>query len=562
MRTCSLPILLYAILALTASAPAIGGGAEVRVSEFGARPDDGKNDLKAIRRAIAWAKAHKAEKLIFDAGTYDIFAGDVSKEHAILVEGIDDFQMCGATAADGSPATVLLRHYDMGNNLNARNLLRVSECRNFTLSNVVFDNYPRYMTSGEVVFNDGNVIAMKIFPGCSYVDGTLLYCCNLWDMKTGNLKHCGSVTFGSPVSRAPEKYTTHTSGFPEDRMVFLENPEIASKVEIGDGISWHFGWNGVQVQFWKCDNMTMENVESHSAIGFHFSSDLCRNVYGNRVRICRDGNDLNVGSRDGWKMWLCSGEAVMNDIYMEGVRWDGQNVHGKFVFPIGRQGDNTVVFTYNGMPHERIEPGDKVGMWKDRESEVLFTVKKHEQLPPNDQYKRRCSIEFEEIVPEWVNGNTVVNLYSHVVKYTLQNSYFCNIAGTASLLRNDNSTILNNRFHHIMYPAVGIGGELSNESVTSKDCIVAGCEFVDCGWQPRHGETSAIAIAVDPFKDKVIPYIHNVSIIGNTFRDCSKAIGAKGVEGLVIGGNKFYGVAVKADIKDCRNVKSDIGDND
>lgn len=553
--------IVFLILAMTALAlPGLSRGSDgiVYISDFGARPNDGKDDLKAIRKALAYARKHDASRLLFEAGTYDLFAGDVTKEHAILVEGIDDFEICGATDETGRPSTVLLRHYNMGDNLNAKNLLRVSECKHFTLRNMVFDNGPRYMTSGEVTYKDGDMVAIRIFPGCSYVDGTLLYCCNLWDLKTGNLKHTGSVTFGSPVSKAPEQHRVHTSGFPEDRMMFIRHSRLAQMAEVGDGISWHFGWEGVQVQFWKCDDMTMDNVESHSAIGFHFSSDLCRNIYGHRVRICRDGNDLNVGSRDGWKLWLCSGEVVMDDIYMEGVRWDGQNVHGKFVFPIARQGEKTVVFTYNGMPHERIDPGDKVGMWKDRHQEVLLTVRHHEILPGNEKYKRRCSIEFEEAVPDWVDEKTVVNLYSHVVRYTLRNSVFSNIAGTASLLRNDDSFIISNRFLHIMYPAVGIGAALSNESVTSKRCTVAGCEFVDCGWQPRHGQTAAIAVAVEPFNDYILPYIYDVKIVGNIFRDCGKAIGAKGVDGLEIMGNRFVDIGTKATIEDCLNVKTDI----
>ena len=546
-----------ALSALTLCLAAAAQETIVRVSDFGAVPNDGKNDLKQIRKALRKAEKTGATKIVFDAGTYDIFHSDIEENDALVLSHTPNVTMEGAVDADGEPATMLLRHYEMAPDLKAKNLLRIDECENFTLRNMKFDNSPRYMTSGEVVFNDGKHVVVRIFDGCSLVDGTRLYCANLWDMKTRNLKHTGSVTFGGSVSKKAAEYTTRVTNW-DERKVLISSTDAASKIEVGDGISWHFGWNGTQVDFWKCDNMRMENVHSYSAIGFHFQSSLCRNLSGYRVRIGREGDDLNCGSRDAWKMWLCMGEATMNAIHMDGVRWDGQNVHGKFLYFVDAEGPNTATFSYNGMSVERVEPGDKIGMWKDRENESLMTVKSYEVLPIEWGKPRLVRVSFEEPLPDFLCASTPCNPYSHTCHYTLENSTFENIAGCASILRNDDSTIRGCTFAHIMYPAVFLGGDLNNESVTGKNLLVEGCEFEDCAWESRNGVKGAFAAAVLPFKDFPVPYIFDLRIVGNTFRDCPTAISVKGVKGIVLKDNKFENVEVPFLHNDSDGIVSDI----
>ena len=546
-----------ALSALTLCLAAAAQETIVRVSDFGAVPNDGKNDLKQIRKALRKAEKTGATKIVFDAGTYDIFHSDIEENDALVLSHTPNVTMEGAVDADGEPATMLLRHYEMAPDLKAKNLLRIDECENFTLRNMKFDNSPRYMTSGEVVFNDGKHVVVRIFDGCSLVDGTRLYCANLWDMKTRNLKHTGSVTFGGSVSKKAAEYTTRVTNW-DERKVLISSTDAASKIEVGDGISWHFGWNGTQVDFWKCDNMRMENVHSYSAIGFHFQSSLCRNLSGYRVRIGREGDDLNCGSRDAWKMWLCMGEATMNAIHMDGVRWDGQNVHGKFLYFVDAEGPNTATFSYNGMSVERVEPGDKIGMWKDRENESLMTVKSYEVLPIEWGKPRLVRVSFEEPLPDFLCASTPCNPYSHTCHYTLENSTFENIAGCASILRNDDSTIRGCTFVHVMYPAVFLGGDLNNESVTGKNLLVEGCEFEDCAWESRNGVKGAFAAAVLPFKDFPVPYIFDLRIVGNTFRDCPTAISVKGVKGIVLKDNKFENVEVPFLHNDSDGIVSDI----
>ena len=139
-----------------------------------------------------------------------------------------------------------------------------------------------------------------------------------------------------------------------------------------------------------------------------------------------------------------------------------------------------------------------------------------------------------------------------------ENSEFENIAGNASLLRNNSSIVRNCSFHHIMYPAVLLGGDLDNESVTGRNLLVEGCEFVDCAWVARNGAKAPVAAGIHKYKDFTIPYIYDMKILNNRFVDSNTAIHLIKVDGVEIKGNTFENCNEKVKLDKCLNVDSDV----
>lgn len=525
------------LLALSCTVPSPENGGDfdgvVRVREYGAVPDDGRCDIDAIAEAVRAATAKKASVIEFEAGTYDLFVGDAALRNAIEIRNIDNLTLRGAVNRKGEPATVFLRHYEMAKDINGRQILLVRDCDGFTLENVRLDNSPQYMASGKVYHNDGTVVGIRLLDGVTAPEESLMYCTNVWNPVTEELRHVESVTYMDDVNRSPADYLAKSTG---GGTVMVRSAAIASRVEVGDGISWHFGSNGLQVDFRFCDNLTVNNVESNSAIGFHFQASYCRNIRSNGVKIRRRGANYAVGSRDGWKLYLCSGKAEISNFYCEGVRWDGQNVHGKLLFPKERLNNHRMTFSYHGAEIERILPSDRIGFWQDRGTEVLLTVARYEYTPDNPE--RVCTVTFDERIPDFVNSATVCNVYSHVTDYTLRDSEFRNIAGCAAIIRNDNSTISGNIFHNIMYPAICIGGDLDNEGVTSKNAIIEGNVLTDCGWVARGPRKGAVSVGLSNVAD-ISPYIRNITIRNNSIGGSPIGIHAYGVDGLTISGNSI-----------------------
>ncbi|RNL95175.1 hypothetical protein ED312_00825 [Sinomicrobium pectinilyticum] len=525
----------------------------VNVTDFGAFPDDSKCDINAIKQALEHAKTVGAKALVFEAGTYDLFVGDVTKNTAIEVTKLHDFTMRGSKDSEGNPATTFLRHYDFRNDMYGKPILSVRECNNFRLQHVIFDNAPRYSTAGEVIANDGQSVTVKIFEGNPVIDGTLFFTSNIWDLSTKTLKKAESPTYGGDVYKKKEEYTWHVEGDPAERIMKLNSPTVASGVEVGEGLSWHFSYKGVQVNFYGCHDLFVENVWTYNAIGFCMQAQACENITAGKIKIMAPDNQLAVGSRDGWKLYACRGKIVMDELYMEGVRWDGQNVHGSFLSPYRVINKNTIWLKKKKGAILPIPEGSKIGFWNGRE-EVLCTVRKSVIRPIEN--KGGFLLTFEENIPDFVTDKTLCQIYGwNIDHYALSNSEFRNIAGSASLIRNTDVTIVNNTFDHIMYPAIMIGAAINEgEGVVPKNVRIENNRISHSGWMARYGITGAIGIRNQEKGEKLVffdkdkaaaklkkksPPLTNIQIIGNTIMYGEKGIVASGTLDLLIKGNVF-----------------------
>ena len=156
------------IALLCAAFPA--SAAEIRVSDFGAKPDDGKCDISAIRKAFAYAVANKATTVRFDVGVYDLNIGDATRD-IFEIDGAENLSIVGAVGPDGEPKTVFLRRYKPERNLFGGKIIKVLRSPNLSVRGIAFDNFPRYMSCGEIVANDGRGITVKVFEGNPYLDG-------------------------------------------------------------------------------------------------------------------------------------------------------------------------------------------------------------------------------------------------------------------------------------------------------------------------------------------------------------------------------------------------------
>ena len=177
VRACVFSLFLYIIFPIFSYANESASPAGVQpdticVSDFGAVPGDGKCDLQAIKKAISEAVKTGARRLVFDKGTYDIFVEDAEK-FAFVIKGAKNLSVEGAASAGGTPLTKIVRHYKMAVDIDARAIFQVSECENFRLKNLIFDNYPRYFTAGEIIENNGKELLVKIFDGNPLGDGRI-----------------------------------------------------------------------------------------------------------------------------------------------------------------------------------------------------------------------------------------------------------------------------------------------------------------------------------------------------------------------------------------------------
>ena len=125
---------------------------EIKLKDFGAIPNDEKDDAPAILSAIKACKGKMHPKLIFEAGIYDIH-GSRKDSHgnfdpSVSINDINNFVIEGNGAE--------LRGHEYAT------MFHFVNCKNITVNNLTVDWDPLPYTQGKVVQVDTNYIDIEV----------------------------------------------------------------------------------------------------------------------------------------------------------------------------------------------------------------------------------------------------------------------------------------------------------------------------------------------------------------------------------------------------------------
>ncbi|GHU98449.1 alpha-1,3-galactosidase B [Bacteroidia bacterium] len=143
----------------------------IDVTALGAKPDDGKDDHRAIERAIEqMMQAKNGVKLYFPKGRYDITPPSGKESHCFTVAGCSDFLIM----ADGAQIVI----HDP-----AKGFLRMQDCRRGIIKGFGVDYSPLPYTQGVITMVDQkeNIFEVKIDEGYpSPLDGNFAEAPTRW----------------------------------------------------------------------------------------------------------------------------------------------------------------------------------------------------------------------------------------------------------------------------------------------------------------------------------------------------------------------------------------------
>jgi len=114
---------------------------EIKVADFGAVPDDGKNDTPAILAAIEACRDKQNTRLVFASGTYDINGGS-EDERGRRQPSFDIININNLTI-EGNGSELIGHDY--------ATMFSFTECNNLTINNLTVDWDPLPFTQGKVV---------------------------------------------------------------------------------------------------------------------------------------------------------------------------------------------------------------------------------------------------------------------------------------------------------------------------------------------------------------------------------------------------------------------------
>lgn len=384
----------------------------LHVSEFGATPDDGICDMRAIRDAIQTAIADGQTRILFDAGVYTIdrTVAIPGRGHSnyIGLYGVTNLALIGQTMPDGRPATRLERKVVLDNDAGPRPQLVIDNCRAIAIRNFVLANDPPLGSTARVVSVDPerDEVVVDVLDDLPSYDGMRCASAHVSDLETGKLRRFGStptegtLTIGTKV----ETYWRAVPGT-DARRLRVEGAGFAAKVRVGDGISWHHRADAPhnQTSVMHSRDVVFDNVVFPNVANMGMLAGYNRNLTFRRVRFEPENGNLAVGGRDGLHLSMNSGHLLMENCYFKGLRMDPLVIRKTFGLIRDIRPDGSIVVE----PGFDIPAGDRIRFWAGPEP-CDRTVSHCERLPD-----RRYLYAFSKALPEEVVVGTPVTFLTH-----------------------------------------------------------------------------------------------------------------------------------------------------
>lgn len=502
---------------------------KISVADFGAIPNDGKDDSKAILEAIEKARTEGISKVSFEAGKYE-FKGIPGWEKTerkrscyITIQDMTDLELCGVTDDRGMPATFWVKDNDLRECQPM--ILSIQQSANVTLRNISVDMAPYYYSAGKILAVKGDEITIEVLEGHPRIDGQKAYIMGLYDFGTRKARVV-RLTWDSDL---PQWKVT---GDNKSRKMTTTFPALAQSCRIGDGVFWFQGnYTGSMLNFRNIKGLLLENVHILNGHGFPITCNFCRDITYRNVSIRPEGNRIATACRDGFKIYCASGKVLMDEVHIEGCLGDdGQNIHGIWLAVLRKQGDKSLVAT-TSMPC--LTRGKAVVLLDD-----LFHPAWHSRVDSCSQAGKEMIITFADPVPDWVHEKTPIEPQEWLPdSLHIKNSVYRSTGRFGIYLKASNTLIEKCLFENNV-AAIHIGGEWSwgywLESTNSQHVEIRNCIFRDNHLDMRFGgEKMDIAISIasmaNPDKlgapsEVLVGLVNDVRIHDNIFEDESVCV--------------------------------------
>ncbi|AJY74256.1 hypothetical protein [Paenibacillus beijingensis] len=510
---------------------------------------DRSDDAAGIRAAVQAALETNADTVLFEPGVYTLKSavtirtegsahdagspGETEKDCHIPILGARRLTLQGAARGNGEPGTVLMGYNDLNINGFLPSILWCEDCDQLQVNDIAFTRGPAFASAGVVIAKDECSVTVEVFEGNPCYDGMGTYCINRLDPDTGDLIG-ESVTYGGGAGTLWRQEG--------ERRLTLSSADVASKVNIGEHLSWHQGaQTDFQTYFARCDDLKLHNLRTMNSNSFCVLTESCHNITADRLVFKPDGNRLFTCPRDAWKIFKCSGSIEISRMKVEGVRMDGQNMHGNWLV-LRRIVNRYEAVFFCKFTYAPLEAGSVVDLYDGEEAHSLRILdSSHEGKEGDGQLYR---IVFDRELPdEAAEGTLGTAACWKPNRYICKDSEFVNIAGAGHLVRFEHLYILNCTYKNTMNPGVLLGAELPvhEEGGHARDIVIKGCEFDNCGFFPRYGASGCIGIRSDGFSGK---FNRNIIIADNVMKNSGIGIHAVDADNVYLIGNAFHSVKV------------------
>jgi len=507
--------------------------ADVRVADFGARPDDGKDDTAAIRSAIEACRDKKGPRLVFAKGRYDLATPGKARARTYLpLKALTDLTIDGGGAELVGHDLAAMFHFD--------------KCRNVTIRNLTIDWSPLPFTGGQVIATGAKHFDLKVSPPHRAAadlgaEGVLGY-----DPKARRLARRGIDLYQMGFAKRTELVR------PGVMRVFVRArpPAAGSHVVVRHRI---YGYNAFT--FINCAKVRLDGVNVYAAPGMGLYAHSSRDFTLARFNVMiRPGSGRWMSATaDATHFNTCRGTITIEDCIFEGMGDDATNVHSMFLVVAERVDDRTLTLAVGRNPrHTPPEParGDRLELGGGPNPLVPYATV---TVGSARVEGKALLVKLAAPLPKRTAKGDVVGNASACARTRIRRCIVRNNRARGMLIQTRDAVIENCRFEYCSGAALHIACDANYwwEAIGTRDVLVRKNVFVGCNFGiGRRGGT------IDVFAEvgrKIAPAgVHRrITIADNVIRDADgAAVHVNSADGVVVKGNTIErptGVAIFVD---------------
>lgn len=534
--------ILFLIAALNIlSASAENAEKNIDVTKYGARPDDGKDDTRALRKAVADACRTPGTTIYMPPGVYILRDADAVELEKKVLNG---------EMGENPEKIIYTPYYDYSKGLDFSGAKHVTvEARQATLMCEGWME-PLSLNSCEGVTIKGITIDYKRKP---FVSGDVVNVTSAYfDVRFGHEK---TVTDKMPLTRltfwdkAANKLFPEPIYFPKRELLGNNTVRFHHAVPAslkGSNVtvlnSLHFR---PAILIHKSTSTTLEDVTIHAQAGMGVVGFDSKDIFLKRLSVRPSKGYYQATNTDATHFACCEGLLHFEGCYFQGQGDDATNVHGYYQTIVNSDGTNADLevraVTYT---HAQVADVPRVG--DEMELVEISTLK------PVCTYKvtgvrhnvpeTRVQVALSDRLPENYSDYYLMNV-SKLPRLVFENSVINSHLARGILVKTRDVVIRNNVFRNCTGTAVHIGAEASwHEGTHAKNVLVTGNVMTGCGLGAGNQAGAAGISVIIEAQNTAATYLHeNIIIKDNLIMGDGNACGiyAGNAKGVNLENNKI-----------------------
>lgn len=528
----------------------------VTARQFGAIPDDGRDDTKALRAAAEYCRRHPGTTLVIAPGTYrlrdaqaerlesDVMAGKMGNDpekkiftpYYPYARGLD-FDGAVSTHVMARGATLMCEGW--------MEPVSIVNTRDFTLEGLTIDYRRKPMTEGNIIAIGDDSFTVQFDSRRQLTPSMPITRMSIWDDEASGV--------------FPTAYY-----FPKPKFLGDNRLEFAYRVPrrlLGARIaalhSFHFR---PAIFINRSHNTVLEGVTIHAQPGMGIVGFDTEDVFIRRLAVTpADGFTFSTNT-DATHFASCRGTVSIEDSFFHAQGDDATNVHG-YYNDIRKHDGGWVTLVLNAPTFTHAQMADVPAVGDTLElshsstlvpvARYAVTEVRHEPQSPT------VDVRLSGNLPSVTDGMYLFNASKLPRLRFCRNTVWGQLA-RGVLAKTRGVLIAENTFRGCTGTAIHVAAEAEwREGAHSRDVVIRDNMMMNCGLDGGQFGASGIAVVINaPDTDGTLLHEH-VTITGNTIQtrynnSCGMAL--RNIRGLHVSGNVVRGCREAMTLHSCEDV--------